>query len=51
MAAIRNLAISLMRLNGFDSVAEAIRHYAAHQTAATFLVRRPLRIPTRVRMK
>lgn len=51
MAAIRNLAISLMRLNGFDSVAEAIRHYAAHQTAATFLVRKALRIPPRVRMK
>jgi predicted transposase YbfD/YdcC len=51
MATIRNLAISLMRLSGFDSVAEAIRHYAAHQTAATFLVRKPLRIPSRVRMK
>ncbi len=51
MAAIRNLAISLMRLNGFDSVAEAIRHYAAHQLAATFLVRRPLRIAPLVRMK
>jgi predicted transposase YbfD/YdcC len=51
MAAIRNLAISLMRLSGFDSVAEAIRHYAAHQAAATFLVRKPLRIPSRVRMK
>jgi predicted transposase YbfD/YdcC len=51
MAAIRNLAISLMRLSGFDSVALAIRHYAAHQTAATFLVRKPLRIPSRVRMK
>jgi predicted transposase YbfD/YdcC len=51
MAAIRNLAISLMRLSGFDSVAAAIRHYAAHQPAATFLVRQPLRIPSRVRMK
>lgn len=51
MAAIRNLAINLMRLSGFDSVAEAIRHYAAHQTAATFLVRKPLHIPSRVRMK
>lgn len=51
MAAIRNLAISLMRLNGFDSVAEAIRHYAAHQVAATFLVRRPLRIAPLLRMK
>jgi predicted transposase YbfD/YdcC len=51
MAAIRNLAISLMRLSGFDSIAEAIRHYAAHQLAATFLVRKSLRIPPRVRMK
>ncbi len=51
MAAIRNLAISLMRLNGFDSVAAAIRHYAAHQLAATFLVRRPLHIAPLVRMK
>ncbi len=51
MAAIRNLAISLMRLSGFDSVAEAIRHSAAHQTAATFLVRKPLRMPSRARMK
>jgi predicted transposase YbfD/YdcC len=51
MAAIRNLAISLMRLSGFASVAEAIRHYAAHQLAATSLVCKPLRIPSRVRMK
>jgi predicted transposase YbfD/YdcC len=51
MAALRNLAISLMRLNGFQSVAEAIRHYAAHQSTATHLVTKPLRIPTWVRMK
>lgn len=51
MAAIRNLAISLMRLSGFDSIAAAIRHYAAHQIAATFLVRKSLRIPSRPRMK
>jgi predicted transposase YbfD/YdcC len=51
MAAIRNVAINLMRLNGFDSVAEAIRHYAAHQLAATFLVTKPLRIPSRVRSR
>lgn len=51
MATLRNLAISLLRLTGYQSVAEGIRHYAAHQPAATFLVTKRLHLPARVKMK
>jgi predicted transposase YbfD/YdcC len=51
LAAMRNLAISLFRLAGFASVTAGLRHYAAHQRAATYLVVRPPRIAPRVRMK
>ncbi len=51
LAAMRNLAISLIRLSGFASVIEGLRHYGAHQRAATYLVSRPLRIAASVRMK
>ena len=48
MAAIRNLAISMIRLAGFSSIAEAVRHYAAHQAAATALSSRGV-FPARAR--
>jgi predicted transposase YbfD/YdcC len=51
LAALRNLAIGLMRLAGFASVSEGLRHYGAHQRAATYLVVRPPRIAAWVRMK
>jgi predicted transposase YbfD/YdcC len=51
LAAIRNLVIGVVRLAGFSSVTEALRHHAAHQRAATHLVSRPPRIAARVRMK
>jgi predicted transposase YbfD/YdcC len=51
LAALRNLVIAVVRLAGFASVTEALRHYAAHQRAATHLVSRPPRIAARVRMK
>ncbi len=51
LAAIRNLAISLIRLAGFVSVSEGLRHYGAHHRGATYLVSRPPRIAPLVRMK
>jgi predicted transposase YbfD/YdcC len=38
MATIRSLAISLLRLTGWDNIAEATRHMAAHRTDALNLI-------------
>lgn len=51
LAALRNLAISLLHLAGFPSVSEGLRHYASHQPAATYLVSRPPKIAPLGKMK
>jgi predicted transposase YbfD/YdcC len=51
LAAVRNLAISLLHLAGFPSVTEGLRHYATHQRAATYLVSKPPKIAALVKMK
>ena len=51
MAAIRNLAIGLMRLAGYPCIAAALRHFALHSAEAVQLVTRPLPALARVKMK
>ena len=45
MAAIRNLAIGLLRLAGYPCIAAALRHFALHSTEAVQLVTQPLPAP------
>lgn len=51
LAAIRNLAIGLLRLAGYPSVSEGLRHYATHQRTATYLVCKSPRIAAKPKMK
>lgn len=51
MAIFRNLAISLLRLLGYDSLVAGLRHYAYHPDAAISLVTQPPVLPSRARMK
>jgi hypothetical protein len=38
MASLRSLAISLLRLTGWDNIAQATRHMAAHRNHALNLI-------------
>jgi hypothetical protein len=38
MATLRSLAISLLKLTGWDNIAQATRHMAAHRTDAPGLI-------------
>ena len=38
MASLRSLAISLLRLTGWDNIAQATRHMAAHRTDALGII-------------
>lgn len=51
MAIFRNLAISLLRLLGYDCLVAGLRHCAYHPEAAISLVTQPLVLPSRTRMK
>jgi predicted transposase YbfD/YdcC len=51
MAIFRNLAISLLRLLGYDCLVAGLRHCAYHPDAAISLVIQPPVLPRRARMK
>ena len=50
MAAIRNLAIGLLRLTGYQCLAAALRHFALHSSEAIQLITQPLHLEE-VKMK